>query len=193
MVLRAPGWAGVLLYRSDRTEPTLRSVRVEDAASIWRLVRHCGVLDVNSPYAYLLTCRHHHRTSLIAEEAGATVGFVTAYVVPDDPESVFLWQIGVADSHRRRGLGRTLVEGLLDRCPEARFLQCTVSPSNKASLALFHTVAASRRVPIEIRPGFSAELFPAEAPAHEAEDLVRIGPLTTEPSDPTSPERRAAG
>ena len=183
--------AEVLLFRTDPRQARFRTVRVDDAAGMWRLVRHCGVLDLNSPYAYLLLCRHHHRTCLVAEEAGSLVGFVTAYVPPTDPEVVFVWQVGVADSHRRHGVGRALIDELLDRCPEARFLECTVAPSNDASLALFRAVAAARRVPIEVRPGFAAEHFPAEASAHEREDVVRVGPLTPAPSGPTSLERRA--
>lgn len=160
---------------------------------MWRLVRDCEALDLNSPYAYLLLCRHHHRTCLVAEEAGRLIGFVVAYVPPTDPDVVFVWQVGVADSHRRHGVGRALIDQLLDRCPEARFLECTVAPSNHASLALFRAVATTRGVPLDVRPGFAAEHFPAEAPAHEREDVVRIGPLAPEASGRTSPERRAPG
>lgn len=183
--------AEVLLFRTDPTQVSFRTVRLEDAAGMWQLVRHCKVLDLNSPYAYLLLCRHHHRTCLVAEEAGNLVGFVTAYVPPSDPDVVFVWQVAVADSHRRGGVGRALIEKLLDRCPEARFLECTVAPSNVASLALFRAVAADRRARFDVRPGFAAELFPADATAHEREDIVRIGPLAPEPSVPTSLERRA--
>lgn len=170
---------------------SFRSVRVEDAAAIWRLVRDSGVLDLNSPYTYLLLCRHHQRTCLVAEEAGEVVGFITAYVPPASPDVIFVWQVGVAASHRRRGLGRRLVHQLLDRCPQARFLEATVTPSNQSSLGLFRSVAADREARFAVQSGFAASDFPPEASAHEQEDLIRIGPLTAAPSRP-SPERSAS-
>lgn len=184
--------ADVLLSEPGTQETTFRNVRVEDAAAIWRLVRDSGVLDPNSPYAYLLLCHHHQRTCLVAEEAGEVVGFITAYVPPASPDVIFVWQIGVAASHRRRGLGRRLVHQLLDRCPQARFLEATVAPSNQSSLGLFRSVANDRGAGFAVHAGFTEDDFPAEASAHEQEDLIRIGPLAAPPSQPSSTERSAS-
>ena len=89
---------------------TLRSPTVEDAAAIWRLVRDSGVLDLNSPYSYLILCKHFAETCIVAEEAGVIVGFVTAYRPPITPDVIFVWQIGVAQSVRGRGVGLITAE-----------------------------------------------------------------------------------
>lgn len=185
------GLADVLLCEPGTTETGIRNVRLHDAAEMWRLVRQSGGLDLNSPYAYLLLCRHHHRTCLVVEEEGQLVGFVTAYVPPAEPDVVFVWQIAVAASHRRRGLARRLIRQLLDRCPYVRFLECTVTPSNHASLQLFRDLAAAQGTGFSRTPGFAAGDFPPGSPAHEQEDIVRIGPLDKGPSDALSPDRKA--
>lgn len=185
------GLADVLLCEPGTTDTEIRNVRLNDAAEMWRLVRRSEALDLNSPYAYLLLCRHHGRTCLVVEDEGRLVGFVTAYVPPAAPDVVFVWQIAVAASHRRRGLARQLIRQLLQRCPDARFVECTVTPSNHASLRLFRDLAAERGAEFCRIPGFAVGDFPAEAPAHEPEDVVRIGPFNGGWSDDPSPERNA--
>jgi L-2,4-diaminobutyric acid acetyltransferase len=185
------GPVDVLLCEPGTTDTEVRNVRPSDAAEMWRLVRRSEALDLNSPYAYLLLCRHHGRTCLVAEEEDRLVGFVTAYVPPAEPDVVFVWQIAVAASHRRRGLARRLIQQLLDRCPEARFVECTVTPSNAASLRLFRDLAAARGAEFSLTPGFAVGDFPPESPAHEQEDVVRIGPFDGGRSDDPSPERNA--
>jgi L-2,4-diaminobutyric acid acetyltransferase len=151
---------------------------VADAASIWRLVRDTGVLDVNSPYCYLLVCRDFAATSLVACVDGAIVGCALAYRPPPQPDTLFVWQIGVAAAARGRGLGRRLLAGLL-ALPAARdvtHLTATVTPENVASRRLFAGFARGLGVACVVDPaaGFAAELFDG---GHEREDAIRIGPL----------------
>jgi ribosomal protein S18 acetylase RimI-like enzyme len=55
---------------------------------------------------------NHHL--LLAEERGAAVGFVTGVETthPDKGTEMFLYELSVAESARRRGTGRALVEAL---------------------------------------------------------------------------------
>lgn len=144
---------------------------------MWRLVRDSGVLDLNSPYAYLLLCSDFAHTSTVAEAAGQLLGFVGAYRPPPRPDSVFVWQIVTAREARRRGLASRLLEALLDQraCRGARFLEATVTPSNRPSRAFFEGFARRLGVPFEEETAFTAELFPGAD--HEDEVRIRIGPL----------------
>jgi L-2,4-diaminobutyric acid acetyltransferase len=153
-------------------EPSLR-----DAGPVWQLVRDSGVLDLNSPYAYLLLCSDFARTSAVAETAGRIDGFVGAYRPPRRPESVFVWQVVTACGVRGRGLGSRLLGAVLERpaCRGVRFLEATVTPSNRPSRALFHGFARRSGVPLVEEPAFGAELFPG--PDHEEEVRFRIGPF----------------
>ena len=148
---------------------------------MWRVVRDSGVLDLNSPYSYLILCQHFGETCLVAEEAGEIVGFVTAYRPPVASNVIFVWQIGVAQSMRGRGVGLTLLETLVrkEAASGVSFLEATVTPSNAPSQALFRALAQRLRTQCEETPCFSTQLFPDET--HEAEDLFRIGPFSSDP------------
>ncbi len=167
------------MLESDKQEFTLRRPTVDDGAEIWRLVRETGVLDENSPYAYLLLCRDFARTSLVAERDSRLAGFVTAYRPPERPHVLFVWQIGVSQSARRQGLGLRLLSALVARSrdgePAIEFVEATVAPSNTASRRLFDTLAADLGAPVKTVAGFSEADFPPGG--HEAEPLICIGPL----------------
>jgi L-2,4-diaminobutyric acid acetyltransferase len=148
---------------------------------VWRLVRDSGVLDLNSPYAYLLLCSDFAQTSIVAEAAGRLLGFVGAYRRPPRPESVFVWQIVTAREAQRRGLASRLLEAVLAQraCRGVRFLEATVTPSNHPSRAFFERFARHLGVAFEEEPAFPTEFFPGSD--HEDEIRVRIGPLSVPP------------
>ena len=155
----------------------LRSPTVQDASALWRLVRNSGVLDLNSPYSYLMLCSHFAATCLVAEEDGAIVGFVTAYRPPTAPDVIFVWQIGVAQAARGKGVGLTILDALVRKQTAlgASFLEATVTPSNAPSRKLFRALARRFHTQCVETPCFPAHLFPEAA--HEAEELFRIGPF----------------
>jgi len=154
---------------------------VSDGPSIWHLVKRSPGLDLNSPYCYLLLCSHFCETCLVAESEGALNGFVTAYVPPGRPDTIFLWQIAVEAESKGRGLGRRLVDTLLDRLPEEiAFLEATVTPANTASRSLFQAVARDKGTSLTESAFFGPELFPpggSDPSGHEPELLIRVGPM----------------
>src|SRR6187397_2567124 len=85
---------------SERATPTLqlRSPAVEDGARLWQIAADSRVLDVNSSYSYVLWCRDFSATSIVAEDAGRVVGFVTGYIRQDAPDTLFVWQVAVDES-----------------------------------------------------------------------------------------------
>lgn len=153
-----------------------REPGIPDGAAIHRLVRACPPLDLNSPYAYLLLCTHHTRTCVVAEGPAGLAGFVSAYRLPEAPEVIFVWQVAVAPSARGQGLALRMLEHLLGRraLADCRWLETTVSPSNKASRRVFDLLSERLRTGSEERTFFSRKDFPDEG--HEDEVLIRIGP-----------------
>jgi L-2,4-diaminobutyric acid acetyltransferase len=167
-------------HRSDRQASdglALRAPRAADAARVHALVAACPPLDRNSVYAYLLVCTHFAATSVVAERDGALIGVVSAYVEPDAPGTVFVWQVAVAPGARGLGLARRMLGAVLSRpaCRHVRHLETTITPSNGASWALFASLARSMGAPAERCMVFGAGLFGDEA--HEEETLLRIGPF----------------
>lgn len=163
--------------RRDRAEDIVcRPATPTDGRDMWEFVRAAGALELNPSYAYILICQHFGNTCLVAEKDGRMVGFVLAYVPPRQPDTVFVWQIGVSREVRGRGVGHKLLRQLLalDGCRNVTFLEASITPSNKPSQNLFRAFARKNGVPCRKLPFFPAEFFPEE---HEPEHLYRLGPL----------------
>ncbi|MBN2077851.1 MAG: diaminobutyrate acetyltransferase [Spirochaetes bacterium] len=156
-----------------------RSPRLEDGADVHRLIRATEPLDLNSLYCYLIICDHFSDTSIVAMHAGRVVGFISAYVLPKRPDTLFIWQVAVDSTMRRRGLAMKMAEGILAReCAAGlRYIETTVSPSNTASSRFFETLASRLGTAITKDTYITESMFGGET--HEAETLYRIGPFDT--------------
>ena len=165
-------------------QPAYEVPRPDDGAELWRMARDSKTLDLNSPYTYLLCASHFAESSVVARVAGRPAGFVFGYLRPDAPDTLFVWQIAVDTAYRGRGIGLGMLTALTDRLRPAgcRFLECSVTPDNGASAALFSGFARSAGVPLRNdRVLFSAAQFPHtetdNALPHQEEVLYRIGPF----------------
>ena len=83
----------------------------------------------------------NHLAAAVME--GAVVGMVSSitYVHPDKPLQMFVNELGVASSHRRMGIGRKLLEFMLEH---GKRLGCTeawigTEVDNEAALGLYRT------------------------------------------------------
>lgn len=122
-------------------------------------------IDPGATRAFLADRRHHLAVAL---DGGLVVGFASGihYLHPDKPRPE-LWvnEIGVAPTHRRRGIGRRLLEALL---AEGRAVGCTeawvlAEAGNEAASNLY---AASGGEAASARPVmFSFPLGPPAAPS----------------------------
>ena len=159
----------------------LRAPERGDGLALHRLIRACPPLDVNSAYAYFLLCDHFRATTVLAEGPDGLVGCVTAYLRPDAPETLFVWQVAVHADARGQGLARRMLETLAARpaVRGVRWVETTISPSNTASRRLFASWAAGCQADVNECAYLEAADFAADGDAagHEAERLIRIGPL----------------
>lgn len=155
---------------------TFSKPSVEDGASMWELVKN-STLDLNSAYKYIMMCEFFAETCVVAKENNKLVGFVTAFIPPEKPDVVFVWQVGVDASQRGKGLASKILHELLERdaCKNVNYLEATVTPSNQASQALFKRISRDHDTHCEVQECFSKDLFPGDD--HEAELTFRVGPL----------------
>lgn len=169
----AAGW------RSE-TPPVIRRPKSSDGAAVWQMIQQTPQLDDNSLYCNLLQCSHFAATCAIAEKAGAIVGWLSGYIPPDQPDTLFVWQVCVGAPARGRGLGKKMIGDVLARpeCASIRHVQCTITQANTASWALFTAVARTVNAQLsQIEHFLKDEHF---AGRHEAEFAVSIGPFDRE-------------
>ncbi|WP_078900369.1 diaminobutyrate acetyltransferase [Streptomyces sp. SBT349] len=172
---------------------TLDSPALADGAALWRIARDSRVLDLNSPYSYLLWCRDYAGTSIVARDtSGDPVGFITGYTRPEAPRTLLIWQVAVDHGQRGRGLAAAMLDALAARTGRelgVEAIETTVTPDNTASDRLFASFADRHRAGLTHEVLFEAGVFPERG--HEPEVLYRIGPLA--PGAKTRAPRTAAG
>ncbi len=114
-----------------------------DGQGIHDLINQCPPLDTNSIYCNLLQCTHFADTCVVVEKAGKPIAFLSAYILPNEPDTLFVWQVAVHREGRGQGLGKRMLAEILDRpeCKDVKRLQTTITRDNKASWGLFESFA----------------------------------------------------
>ncbi len=166
-------------------EPDKRTIRlvrptIERGHDIHALIRACPPLDINSSYAYLLLAHHFAETCVLALDGEAAVGFVSGYVPPARPDTLFVWQVAVHPAARGLGLGRRMLRALLERDGLVRIerIETTVSPGNAPSRRMFGAWARELGADISESPLFAGPLFGDES--HDEERLLVIAPVAND-------------
>ena len=162
---------------SAKDDIVLRQPRSEDGFRLHQLIAECPPLDPNSIYCNLLQCSHFASTGVAAELNGSLVGFISAYIPPQQPETVFVWQVAVHSDARGTGLGKRMLKEIVQRpaCSDVRFMETTITEDNEASWGLFLSFARDLGAETERRVFFEKEQhFGGQ---HDSEILLRIGPF----------------
>lgn len=148
-----------------------------DGKNMWQLVQKT-TLDKNSVYKYIMFSSYFTDTCVVAKNDQELIGFITGFIPPDKPDTVFVWQIGVDPDFSGKGVGSSLLEQLITQVKDKDilFLEATITPSNQASRALFKKFAAKHDAQCQIESFLVSELFP-DLDLYEEEELFRIGPL----------------
>jgi len=156
----------------------LRPPTLEDGMAVHQLIGNCPPLDTNSSYCNLLQCSHFATTSVVAELNGEIVGFISGYIIPDRTDTLFVWQVAVAEQARGLGLASRMLSNITGRphCKSVRFLETTITEDNAASWALFRSAAQKFSTGLHPSPWMDCQAhFDGQ---HDSETLVRIGPIT---------------
>lgn len=150
---------------------------MDDGRDVFELISACPPLDTNSLYCNLLQCHHFASTSVAVRWHGELVGFISGYLVPGKPETLFVWQVAVAETARGHGVASRMIAHILNReiCQNVRFIETTITQANEASWALFGRVAKRYGAPLSREDLFTKDQhFSGQ---HDTELLVTIGPL----------------
>ncbi|MCW8934123.1 MAG: diaminobutyrate acetyltransferase [Gammaproteobacteria bacterium] len=160
---------------------TLRPPLAEDGAHVHQLVEQCPPLDANSMYCNLLQCTHFAGTSVAAVQENEThnnlLGFISAYIIPERNNTLFIWQVAVSEQARGHGLAGNMLQHILERtqCAQVSYLETTITDSNQASWALFKSLAKKLETRLERSVMFERDKH--FAGQHDSEFLARLGPF----------------
>lgn len=181
------------LTPTDRPAISLRQPRAADGAALFDLIAACPPLDPNSRYCNLLHCSHFADTSVAAERDGALVGFISGYLPPRRPDTLFIWQVAAHPDARGAGLGKRMLKHLLARpaCAGVRYLDTTVTADNQASEAMFRSLARDLGARVRRHRWFSRDGH--FAGVHADELLLRIGPFIKPSIQPSASPSRGVG
>lgn len=172
----------------DRTQETLsfRAPTSKDGADVWDLIRKSGPLDENSLYCNLVQCDHFADTCVIAELGGVIVGWISAFLPPDSPDTLFVWQVAVGDSARGRGVAKKMLSELLERpvCVDVKQIKTTITADNEASWALFNSFAENMDAELDHEPHYEEDKH--FGGKHATEYMVTIGEIDRNGADTAS-------
>lgn len=160
------------IIQNAHKDLNFRKPTLSDGYAIYQLIKSSPPLDLNSSYLYFLQASHFSDSCIVVERAGDIIGFISAYYQPDNPQSLFIWQVAIAESARGQGLAKTMLLALLKQQASDSVvtqIACTISPSNKASQGLFRSFAEANGLTLNSTPFINETHFGDEN--HEAEDL----------------------
>ncbi|QFT58874.1 L-2,4-diaminobutyric acid acetyltransferase [Sulfitobacter sp. THAF37] len=151
----------------------LRKPEPDDGAAIWELVRDCKPLDENSIYANVIQADHFRDTCVVAEVDSEILGWISGHMIPNE-DAFFVWQVAVSPKARGLGLGKKMLNELINRdeTAEATELKTTITKDNAASWGLFRSFARQIGGTLEDAPHFERDTHFGGAQA--TEHLVTI-------------------
>ncbi|RXJ83889.1 diaminobutyrate acetyltransferase [Arcobacter sp. CECT 8985] len=158
------------------TQIKLSEPKKSDGKEIFNLINRCKPLDVNSEYLYLLQSTYFSKTCSVAKIDDKVIGFISGYLVPNENDTLFIWQVAVDETARGKSVAKNLLLEILNReCNKhINYIHTTISPSNKSSQRFFEKFATNFETKIESSTFLEIEDFNS---AHEEEVLYKIGPL----------------
>ena len=155
----------------------LRSPSLEDGMKVSHLIENCPPLDINSSYCNLLQCSHFSSTSVAANMGDELVGFISGYIIPDRPNTLFIWQVAVAEQARNLGLASRMLVHILNHpeCNDIGYLETSITQNNQASWALFKGLA--NKLSADFQSSAWLDQNDHFNGQHDSEALVRVGPF----------------
>ena len=158
-----------------RNEIHIRKPVSNDGLKIHRLIANSPPLDLNSIYSYYLLSDHFRDSCVIAECQNSVIGFISAYRILQQPNTLFVWQVVVDEGFRGQQVAWRMLITLLQRYQpnELQKLEATVNPGNTASRGLFERLAREKGTVLEEEIFLEASAF-GSGGNHESEILLRV-------------------
>jgi ribosomal protein S18 acetylase RimI-like enzyme len=130
----------------DAMDIQIRVLQRGDEATLMRVAEQVfdNPVDAELTREFLEDPRHH---IAVAIDDGWVVGFASGvhYIHPDKPPELWINEVAVAPTHRRRGLGKSVLSALLEagRAHHCGVAWVLTDRSNAAAMALYSSLGGS--------------------------------------------------
>ena len=154
--------------------PTLRAPEGRDDADIAALASGGPSQVMSRVHGSLAANRFAPETSVVAELNGELVGWALAYVLPFDPETLFIWKVEVGEDVSDTGIAALMLGHLMrqDACSKVTRVQTSIPSDDEDAWSLFRRFASWQHSQMQIEPFVTQALFPKDR--HRNENLVTI-------------------
>ncbi len=149
----------------------LREIKPKDAPTLRSLAEKCAPLDVHTPYTYWVVANYYRKGSYILEDDGSAVGYI---MTVETDECLFIWQIGLLELYRGKGLSQTLIEAVYNYAVKRqKNMEVTIAETNAASYSAFSHFCTRKNVGFN-KAGSVEIRKPDDSPFEENEIMYRI-------------------
>jgi ribosomal protein S18 acetylase RimI-like enzyme len=101
----------------------MKAADYDEVAAFWRAQPGVGLADGDDPKGVAQFLARNPNLSLIARDAGK---IVAAIMCGHDGRRAFLYHLAVAPSHRRKGIGKQLVDRCIAALKELNIARCNI-------------------------------------------------------------------
>ena len=117
----------------------IRKATQEDFLRVHQFTAGCPPMENYPEHVYKIILRYFGDCCFVAEENGQIVGFAMGIVPQSFPGTFFLWDMGIAPSFQRQGIGGKLVREIENELKELGFhrIELTIDPVNIPSRKFF--------------------------------------------------------
>lgn len=126
-------------------------------------------------YCNLLQASHFADTAILAEMQDEVVGFISGYRLPQQLNTLFVWQVAVDSRARGQGLASRMLKQLIRNQQGVEFLHTTITEHNTASWNTFKRLARDLSAELSSREFFNKDQHLGGQ--NDSEFLVEIGPF----------------
>ncbi len=117
----------------------IRKATQEDFLRVHQFTAGCPPMENYPEHVYKIILRYFANCCFVAEEEGQIIGFAMGIIPQSFPGTFFLWEMGVAPSYQRQGIGGELVGVIENEMKKLGFhrIELTIDPVNIPSWKLF--------------------------------------------------------
>ena len=129
----------------------IRNCTTSDVDKIRQFVNSCKPLTLHTAYTYWVMFNYLSEGCFVMEEDEKAVGYASGVKSSTEEDVFFMWQIGIAEEFRGKGLSQVLIEKIVNvaKKQNCNILQLTIEPDNEASFSTFNNYAKKNNLIME--------------------------------------------